>query len=123
MLVKVIVFGLLVLPSGWLPKLREVVDKRTDVFGTATEIVIVWVMLPLLAMMVIGYVPDGVLADVFTVKTEVEEVVIVAGLRLAVAPGILETPSSVKLTLPVIPPRGSVARFQVATPAGLTLTG
>lgn len=92
------------------------------IYGTISIKVTVRVTLPTLATTVTGYFPEGVVVVVVTVSTDVVFVEMVAGLKLALAPGIDERPVAVRLTFPVMPPSATVFNVNVAWWAELILT-
>jgi hypothetical protein len=71
--------------------------------GTVTTSVtlVVWLRAPLVAVMVMGYEPVGVLLTVLMVRVVEPEVVTWVGLNPAVAPP--GSPLAVKLTVPLNP--------------------
>ena len=74
--------------------------SKVDHF-TVSWVVTVRVMLPLFASTVIEYVPDAVVDAAVTVKTDVPEVLIELGLSVDVSPFTSDTPSTVRVAVPV----------------------
>src|ERR1039458_3905754 len=70
-------------------------------FATVRVPLAVWVKLPLVPVMVSGYVPSGVVELVVTVSVEVPDPVTVAGEKLAVAPA--GSPLALSVTTPLNP--------------------
>jgi hypothetical protein len=70
-------------------------------FATLRVTLAVWVKLPLVPVMVSGYVPSGVVELVVTVSVEVPDPVTVAGEKLAVAPA--GSPLALSVTTPLNP--------------------
>ena len=98
------------------------VESRTDETGTVADNWIMRVTLPVFANTVKAYVPGGVAVLALNVKTELPEVVVVEGDKVAVAPGIADIPSMARLTVPVMPPHAKVVRLKTALPAASVVT-
>ena len=82
--------------------------KSATAGATTTRVaVIVWVSVPLVAVIENTYEPVGVVELVVTVMVEVPDMVTDAGLKLAFAP--LGKPLALNLTVPAKPPDGLTA--------------
>jgi hypothetical protein len=66
--------------------------------------------------MVTGYVPGGVLWVAFTFRTALPVAEAVAGLKLALNPGMDEIPSTLRFRFPPKPPNEKKTRLKVPTP-------
>ena len=75
---------------------------------------VVWVIVPLVPVIVIGYVPGGVEADVDTVRSDVVDVLV--GLKTPDAPA--GNPDADRLTAPAPPVGATDTVYVVPVPAG-----
>jgi hypothetical protein len=83
------------------------------VASTASVTLVVWVRLPLVPVMVSGYVPTGVVELVVTVRVELPVPLTVAGEKLAVAPA--GSPLAVNVTTPVKPFKAPIVAVYVVS--------
>ncbi len=89
-------------PGPW--RLRAFVLARFVYLSTVNENVVVLVVVPLVPVMVIGYVPVFAVRATFSVKSDVPEpgAAMVAGLKLPVTPD--GKPLAERATAPLNPP-------------------
>src|SRR5579863_2240748 len=98
---------------------KPMVDRRTDVAGTTSDVVTVRVFPPRLASTVTGYVPGTVPTAELTVNVNAPlESGTEAADRLPLKPFTSPVPSKVRLAVPLKPPKGTRLRSKVVFPAG-----
>src|ERR1035437_1739941 len=87
-------------------KLRLEIERRTAVLGTTSDDVTVRVVLPLLARIVMGYVPGAAPTAAFTVREADPGTAVEEELSVADRPGTSFTPSKLSATFPEKLPTG-----------------
>lgn len=107
--------------SGRSPGWAAAFEEKSQSQSTVNWVVTVRVRLPLLAMIVIEYVPLGVVLPAVTVRTDEPEVLIELTLSVADSPFTSVIPSRIRFAVP-LKFSGVTARLYVALPPGLTVS-